>query len=397
MNACAPCVRYRTDSVPATPHSGRRAFKFNATNTAQLGVVQGLVNGQNVIAVQAGGLNTSLTLTNYPITGPIISGPWQTPYICQTASFLLPDGSFFGTPTDTNCTAAARVTYMYLPTGATALKAVSDTTKLPADIGSATTVAGVKVPFIVRVETSTVDRGIYQSAVLHDPTAEATPTPLAPPKGWNKRLIAIEGFCCPGGWYVQGGSQGNLPVGSIGGGYDFNLLSVQRLSEGYALFANTLQHASNNCNAVLASEAAMMSKEYFIKSYGVPTFTVSAGVPLRDARPHAAGQWRHQEPRDVEGEPGAGRHRMGSLHPVGGGLQGRRCGRRATREGDPQQADPGGRWMLEQRHAVHRRNADVGQRPHFAVQHAVSVADVPPSRCRWTGGRQHHEVRAQAR
>ena len=249
------------------------AFKPNAANSALLGVVQGLANGQNTITAQAGGLNTSLALTNYPITGPIISGPFQTPFICQTATFVMPDGSFFGSPTDTNCTAPARVTYMYLPTGATALKALSDTTKLPADVSSATTVAGVNVPFVVRVETSTVDRGIYQSAVLHDPTAEAAPTPLAPPKGWNKRLIAIEGFGCPGGWYLQGGSQGNLPIA----GFDFSLLSVQRLREGYAMFANTLHHASNNCNAVLASEAAMMSKEYFIKSYGVPTFTVSAG------------------------------------------------------------------------------------------------------------------------
>jgi hypothetical protein len=43
------------------------------------------------------------------------------------------------------------------------------------------------------------------------------------------------------------------------------------------MFANTLHHASNNCNAVLASEAAMMSKEHFVKRHGVPEFTVSAG------------------------------------------------------------------------------------------------------------------------
>jgi hypothetical protein len=136
-----------------------------------------------------------------------------------------------------------------------------------------TTTAGVTVPFVVRVETSTVNRGVYQSAVLHNPTTEAAPTPLTPPKGWNQRLIAIEGFGCPGGWYIQGASQGNLAFA----GFDFTLLSVQRLGEGYATFANTLQHASNNCNAVLASEAAMMSKEHFVKSYGVPQFTVSAG------------------------------------------------------------------------------------------------------------------------
>ena len=185
----------------------------------------------------------------------------------------MPDGSFFGTATDADCTAPARVTYMYLPTGATALIALPSTTALPANIASTTTVAGTTVPFVVRVETSTVNRGIYQSAVLHDPTLEAAPTPVLPPKAWNRRLVAIEGFGCPAGWYLQGGAQGNL----ANAGFNFTLLSVDRLGEGYAMFANTLQHASNNCNALLASEAAMMSKEYFVKQYGVPTFTVSAG------------------------------------------------------------------------------------------------------------------------
>src|SRR5215813_807032 len=110
-----------------------------------------------------------------------------------------------------------------------------------------------------------------------------------PPKGWNNRLIAVEGFGCPGGWYVQGSSIGSLAFG----GMDFSLLSLDRLGEGYALFSNTLMHPSNNCNAVLEGEAAMMSKEHFIETYGVPRFTVSAGcsggsygsIQLADALP----------------------------------------------------------------------------------------------------------------
>src|SRR5947208_15915893 len=73
----------------------------------------------------------------------------------------------------------------------------------------------------------------------------------------------------------------------------FDLLSPTRLGEGYALFSNTLQHPSNNCNAVLSSEAAMMSKEHFIETYGVPLYTVSTGcsggsygsIQLADALP----------------------------------------------------------------------------------------------------------------
>ena len=74
---------------------------------------------------------------------------------------------------------------------------------------------------------------------------------------------------------------------------DFDLLSPTRLGEGYALFTNTLQHPSNNCNSVLAGEAAMMSKEHFIETYGAPRYTVSAGcsggsygsIQLADALP----------------------------------------------------------------------------------------------------------------
>ncbi len=250
------------------------SFKINPSNpTHVVGVVSGVVPGSNTVVVSQKGVATSLALTGYPIAGPIFSGPHQSPFICQTSTFLLPDGTTFGPALDADCSAAPKVTYMYLKTGGTALVPLPSTTTLPADIASTTTTAGVTVPFVVRVETTTVDRGINQTAVLHDPTTEVTPAPVTPPKGWNKRLIAVEGFGCPGGWYIQGGAEGNLTLA----GFDFSLLAVKRLGEGYATFANTLNHASNNCNAVLESESVMMSKEAFIKTYGVPDITVSAG------------------------------------------------------------------------------------------------------------------------
>jgi hypothetical protein len=161
-----------------------------------------------------------------------------------------------------------------MPTGGTALKALPSTTSLPADLSTTTTLTGATVNFIVRVETSTVDRGIYQSAILHDPISDPTPRWNSPPKGWNKRLIAIEGAGCPGGWYFQGTEGGSLAWLPI---IDASLLSTTRLGEGYAIFGNTLQNASQNCNSVLSGEAAMMGKEHFIKTYGVPRYTVSMG------------------------------------------------------------------------------------------------------------------------
>ncbi|MGI4984095.1 MAG: DUF6351 family protein, partial [Janthinobacterium lividum] len=262
---------------------------FTATGSTGVtqGVATGMVTGSNTITAKIGSTTSSLEVTNYPITGPIISGPHLSPFECQTATFALPDGTKLGAATDTDCSAATKVTYIYMPTGGTAFKAMPSTTTLPADVATTTTLAGATVPFVVRVETGTIDRGIYQNAVLHNPTTEAQPTPLVPPKAWNKRLIAIEGFGCPGGWYIQGGAIGNLSIA----GFNLNNLDPTRLGEGYATFSNTLQHPSNNCNAVLASEAAMMSKEHFIKTYGVPTFTVSAGC--------SGGSYGSMQPADI--------------------------------------------------------------------------------------------------
>ncbi len=239
-----------------------------------LGVVSGVTPGANALLVaQNNSSPAEVDFTAYSIAGPIVSGPHQTPFICQTSTFLLPDNTTFGPALDADCSAAPKTTYMYLQTNGTALVPMPSTTTRPSDVAMTTTTSGVTVPYIVRVETKTVDRGILQTAVLHDPTVEATPTPIVPPKAWNKRLLAVEGYGCPGGWYIQGGVEGNLALA----GFDFSLLNVKRLGEGYATFANTLAHASNDCNAVLESEADMMSKEAFIKTYGVPDITVSAG------------------------------------------------------------------------------------------------------------------------
>ena len=247
------------------------------SSTSAIALISGLAVGANTLVLTQGASTGSLSLTNYPLEGPVISGPRQMPFICQTESFTLPNGAKYGVATDgTTCSAPTVQHYVYLKTGATAFTPLADPTAIPADEATVIKSLGVQVPFVVRVETATVDRGIYQSAVLHNPVTEAAPTPASPPKGWNKRLIAIHGFGCPGGWYQQGATQGNLS-GGVAGGFHAELLDRERLAEGYALFTNTLQHPSVNCNAVLQAEAAMMSKERVIKTLGKPVYTVSHG------------------------------------------------------------------------------------------------------------------------
>jgi hypothetical protein len=74
-----------------------QAFKPAGEPGAFTGLVTGLANGRNVIdAAAAGTAHATLEVVNYPITGPVFSGPWQRPFICQTNDFALPDGSKLG-------------------------------------------------------------------------------------------------------------------------------------------------------------------------------------------------------------------------------------------------------------------------------------------------------------
>jgi len=244
------------------------AFHPGDSANTLVGLVTGLALGSNTLRVEGKGWgrpHESLELTNYPVTGPIISGPHLQPFICQTATFTLPDGTKLGPSLDPDCSAATKVTYVYMSTAGGAFKPLPSTTALPADVAMTTTATGSTVPFVVRVETGTMNRGIYQNSILFDPTRDPAPSPFSPPRGWNRRLIAVHGSGCPGGWFIQGPAEGA------------SVLDPARLAEGYAMFTNTLNHPTNSCNAFLAGETTMMGKEHFIETFGVPSFTVSTG------------------------------------------------------------------------------------------------------------------------
>ncbi len=200
------------DEVLVDLNGGNATAAFHALpgGRSLLGLVEGLRLGQNLLTVsergRAGdGRSTWLTLANFPISGPIIfSGPHETPFMCVTASFPLPvTGGTLGPPLDTNCSIASRVDYIYRST-AGVFKPLRVPTIHPADLAHTTTNRGHFVPYIVRVETGTINRAIYQTAILHDPTAEPPPDPWRQPAGWNGRLIYKFGGGCAGGWYIQG-------------------------------------------------------------------------------------------------------------------------------------------------------------------------------------------------
>lgn len=71
---------------------------WNESARTLTGLVTGLRLGANEIVADANGQGNgrptaSLTVTNHPLTGPVISGPHEAPFICETANFAFPDGT----------------------------------------------------------------------------------------------------------------------------------------------------------------------------------------------------------------------------------------------------------------------------------------------------------------
>lgn len=261
-------------SVRLTLNGNDVSNAFRAGADGQLvGLVSGLAAGKNVLLAEtrkgaAGKLRggTTLELTNYPRSGPMFSGPQETPFTCQTDTFVLADGvTRLGAALDTSCSVVTRVDYVYRPsTAPQAFIALPSLASLPADVSTTTTSDGRTVPYIVRVETGTLNRAIYQTAVLHNPVSEPAPSFTSHPAGWNGRLVYTFGGGCTGGWYRQGNTTGGV--------LDHNILK-----QGYAMASSSLNVFGNNCQDLTAAESMAMVKERFIEAYGPPRYTIGWG------------------------------------------------------------------------------------------------------------------------
>jgi hypothetical protein len=247
----------------------------SGTGDERVGLVDGLKLGANIL--QTG--DVSLTVMNHPIVGPIFAGPHETPFYCMTDKFALPaSNETLGAPLDADCSVKTRVDYVYRSKDG-AFKPLAAGSS-PDDLMETKTSDGKTVPYIVRVETGTINRAIYQTAVLDDPAVAVGPT--APPPDWNRKLVYTFGGGCVGGWYVQGSNVGNRGI-----------LEDLILRQGYAVASSSLNVFGNNCSMLLAAETLAMVKERFIKSYGVPKFTIGFGCsggseqlhPIADAYP----------------------------------------------------------------------------------------------------------------
>jgi hypothetical protein len=235
-----------------------------------LGLVDGLLDGDNHIAVTVGPAapanaraeanapsQASVEVVNHPITGPVFSGP-HIPMYCSASGPPWNLG-----PTDADCHVdGAAVSYQYRTTGGSFAPLADPGGPLPGDVATTTTTAGDHVPYVVRIERGTINRAVYEMAILHDPAGEA-PSPWNDTTGWNERLVYTFGGGCGIGYHQGSGTGG--------------VLNDTLLRQGYAVASATFNVFQQNCNDVTSAETAMMVKEHFVETYGVPVFTMGWG------------------------------------------------------------------------------------------------------------------------
>ena len=239
--------------------------QFRSDGAVLLGLLETLGPTNELRLLTSDGTNrATLSITNYPVEGPVFSGPHETPFMCETDAFTLLSGETLGAPINEDCSIKRRVDYVYRSTQDGELKPLLNIRTRPEDLATTTTLSNAEVPYIVRIETGTINRAIYQIAVLHDPVTDGVPDPWTPPSGWNGRLIYTFGGGCVNGWFRQGARTGGVTDDVM-------------LRQGYAVASSSLNVFANNCNDLLAAETMMMVKERFVEAFGSPRHTIGWG------------------------------------------------------------------------------------------------------------------------
>ncbi len=253
------------------------------------GVITGLSDGHNELEVRyrdanGNGVSDKVALTNYPISGPIFTGPQQQPFICRSQESglgqpLVDNHDGIGHPVfdatgalagySKTCAIPTRVSYFYF-TGS-AFKPFDPATGFstpPPDLKT-TPLHGAAVPFVVRVEAGSINRFLYTMAML-----APFPEPAGQPdtSAWNRKLV----------YWLRGG----IGIGHQQGlamWLNDNLSGSERqlmpavLGQGFAVVSSSGNEAGVHYNMRLAEETALMTKERFIEAYGAPLFTIGMG------------------------------------------------------------------------------------------------------------------------
>jgi hypothetical protein len=220
------------------------------------GLVSGLAEGRtSIVATTKDGVRGAtarLRVENHPIAGPVFSGAHQEPFYCETQAAGL------GPALGEDCFAPTQVVYRYRTTRNT-FAPLGDPTSRPDDLVMLQ-IAGVQVPYIVRLERGVINRGLYEIAALYD---GAEPSPFRAEAGLNGRAVLTFGGGCNVG-YHQGVQTGGV-------------LNDPMLARGYVVASNSLLVNDTNCSPIVGAETALMTKERLVEVYGPVAHAIGSG------------------------------------------------------------------------------------------------------------------------
>jgi hypothetical protein len=220
------------------------------------GLVTGLQPGENVLRARLPGRSgAQITITDHDRGGPVLAGPQIQPWICTTAANGL------GPPRDAKCNGATVYEFYYKDALTQRFERYDRNDPPPKErVATTTTDHDRTVPYIVRVETGTLDRGIYSIAVLSNPHRRWRP--WAPQRGWNGKLSFKFGAACN-----PGHSQAEAE----------DPLDDMMLRQGFAVAVSSMNVFGNACNLHTSAESLMMIKERIRERYGAIRYTIGNG------------------------------------------------------------------------------------------------------------------------
>jgi hypothetical protein len=214
------------------------AFSLRADGRVA-GLVSGLAPGPNVVTAQVGQDGARLTVVNHDLGGPIFAGPQVQPWVCAPGA------------SGPHCETPRTFSWFYRSAATGQFSAYDPENPPPAGLIASTAVDGRSVPFIIREERGSMDRGMYAIAVLADP---AQPWDRwAPYEGWNGKVL-----------WPFGEDSRTLHVQVA----PDSVQDINALSNGFLVAMNSLNRHGNNTNDNVSAEAMMMLKEHIIENYG---------------------------------------------------------------------------------------------------------------------------------
>ncbi|MGI8557620.1 MAG: DUF6351 family protein, partial [Solirubrobacteraceae bacterium] len=210
-------------------------------------LLAGIPNGPSTLkALLPDGSGASIALTGHPQGGPVISGPQLQPWVCQAGA------------RDAQCNQDA--TFAYYASDGISLNPIADPKNLPAGTQTTTTDQGLKVPFVVRVETGYQDRDQYKIATLYD--ANKPWDAWSPQPQWNHKVVITHGGSCS-----QDRKTGDSP----------DVLNSEVLGKGFIVMSTALNNLGHNCNPVIITESEIMEREHVVETYGPVQRTIGTG------------------------------------------------------------------------------------------------------------------------